>query len=62
MSVFANGSEGQAWCQRMVSLNVPELGVTGMPQAKCGAPIPRGRCPFSNDPHTGCPYLPKGGS
>lgn len=45
-------------CQRMVSLNVPELGVTGMPQTKCGAPIPREHCPFSNDPHTGCPYRP----
>lgn len=43
-------------CQRMVSMNVPALGVTGMPQTKCGAPTPRDRCPFGHDRHTGCPY------
>jgi hypothetical protein len=37
----------------MISLNVPSLGVTGLPQLKCGAPVPRENCPFY---HTGCPY------
>lgn len=43
-------------CPRMVSMTVPELGVTGLPQMKCGAPIPRDHCPFSHDRFTGCPY------
>jgi hypothetical protein len=42
-------------CRRMVSMSVPELGVTG-PQMRCGAPIPRDHCPFSHDRFTGCPY------
>jgi hypothetical protein len=40
----------------MVSMSVPALGVTGLPQMRCGAPIPRESCPFSHDRHVGCPY------
>lgn len=42
-------------CLRMVSMSLPELGVFG-PQMRCGAPIPRERCPFDHDPHNRCPY------
>ena len=48
---------GSQTCERMVSMNVPSLGVTGMPQAKCGAPIPRETCPFVHDTHTHCPFV-----
>jgi len=43
-------------CRRMVSMSVPELGVTGLPQMVCGAPIPRDRCPFGHDRFSDCPY------
>jgi hypothetical protein len=43
-------------CQRMVSMNVPELDVSGLPQVRCGAPIPREHCPFDNDRFNDCPY------
>lgn len=42
----------QTSCQIMVSLNLPTLGIYGQPQVKCGAPIPRGSCPFGT---VGCP-------
>jgi hypothetical protein len=43
-------------CDRMVSMNVPALGVYGQPQMKCGAPTPRESCPFGHDRHLQCPY------